>query len=78
MKITPEHFDIMQAAINKVVAVHPVSEYRAANPEFSEKRIRWDYWRAAGLLAFTCDTLYKYVNDDHIDTALRAIIRENT
>ena len=54
----------------------PVAEYRKANPTFSDKRVRWDYFHAAGKLAlsFLCDTLYKYMNDTHMDTALKAIV----
>lgn len=75
MKIQPEHFEHMKQAIETTMARFPVAQYRAQNPTFSDKRIRWDYWRAAGLLSFTCDVLYKYLSDEHIDTALRAIVK---
>ena len=73
MKIQPEHFAHMKTEIEKTMLHFPVAQYRAENPTFSDKRIRWDYWRAAGLLTWTCDTLYKYLNDEHIDSALRSI-----
>ena len=38
------------------------------------KRYRWDLWYQAGLSRFACDELYDYMNDDHIDTALRNIV----
>lgn len=41
-----------------------------------EKRLRWDCLYAAGLTPFICDNLYSYLNDDHIDTALKNIIKE--
>ena len=75
MKIQPEHFQHMKDAIESTMQRVPVEQYKAANPTFSDKRIRWDYWRASGLLTWTCDTLYKYMNDEHIDTALRAIVK---
>ena len=74
MKIQSEHFEHMKAAIEATMVRYPVSQYKSENPTFSDKRVRWDYWRAAGLLSWTCDTLYKYLNDEHIDTALRAIV----
>jgi hypothetical protein len=45
-----------------------------------EKRFRWDLFHVAGLNNYACDTLYTYLNDDHIDTALRKIaenVKEN-
>jgi hypothetical protein len=40
-------------------------------------RDRWDALSAAGLIPWVCSTLYPYLNDNHIDTALRAIARGN-
>jgi len=76
MKITPEDFATLKAMIQPVIERMPVSEYRAANPTFSDKRIRWDYFHAAGLpaLTFLCDVLYLYMNDTHMDTALKTIV----
>ena len=39
------------------------------------KRLRWDILRNAGLMNFVCDILYKYLDDSHIDTALRTVMR---
>ena len=44
---------------------------------YSEKAVRWYLLRGCGLTSFVCDTLYKYLNDNHIDSALRAIISSN-
>ncbi len=49
-----------------------------------EKRVRWDIFNAAIPSVWVCDNLYRDgmngpstgVNDEHIDTALRAIMRE--
>lgn len=69
MKIKPEHVDHMRAAMAPVIA-------RYKQPaEHSAKRYRWDVARAAGLIPFITDTLYTYANDDHIDTALRSILK---
>ena len=40
------------------------------------KRLRWDALQATRLNTFVCDTLYSYLNDDHIDTALKSIMNE--
>jgi hypothetical protein len=75
MKITPEHFAKLSCAIYRArqeMATLQEYEYRGLTP----KRWRWDLlWRAErlGFLPdrFVLDTLYSYVDDDHIDTALR-------
>jgi hypothetical protein len=41
-----------------------------------EKRLRWDLSFKAGLTPWVCSTLYSYCDDVHVDTALRAIVRE--
>ena len=74
MKMKIEHFEHLKTECNKVLSEYPnaINDYKKAG--LSAKRFRWDIWRAAGLLGFTCDTLYKYLNDVHIDTALRNIV----
>ena len=82
MKIRPEHYDHMREAIAPVIArVDPaayrariIAEGKAKNPD---KRVRWDYLYAAKLSAWICDNLYSYMNDEHIDTALRSIMQEH-
>jgi hypothetical protein len=41
-----------------------------------EKRIRWDLTYQANLTGFICDSLYSYLDDSHIDTALKSIMKE--
>jgi hypothetical protein len=76
LKITPEHLERMRALLTPLVARKAVSAYRAEHPEHSEIRILWDYWNSTGRegLEFTCHTLYAYLNDDHITSALRTIL----
>ncbi len=76
MKMLPAHYEVMRTAItkyagNNLTSIH--TYYKDAN--VSEKQFRWDLWRNAGLLTFTCSTLYQYLNDSHIDTALRNIVK---
>jgi len=82
MKILAEHYTHMAAAIAPVIArVDPasyraqiVAEGKSKNPD---KRVRWDYLYAAKLSSWICDNLYSYMDDAHIDTALRAIMAEH-
>lgn len=41
-----------------------------------EKCLRWHLLNVLGISSFICDTLYSYLNDDHIDTALKAIMKD--
>jgi hypothetical protein len=49
------------------------SRYKAAG--HSDKRYQWDLARHAGLIPYFCDVLYAYLNDDHINTALKRLVR---
>lgn len=81
MKIKPDHFEHLKNEIEKVLARCPnaVKDYENGNFRNSDKvkdlqtRFNWDCFHSAGLLQYTCDVLYKYLNDDHISTALRKI-----
>jgi hypothetical protein len=79
MKIKKEHYDYM------LEAIRPFAETFDQRREWIreegkakdiEKRMRWDVSWVAVLYPFFCDTLYPYLNDNHIDTALRHIIFE--
>ena len=75
MKIKTEHYDHMRNAIAAIVSANAeaVAKHKAAH---NTKRFRWDLFRAARLHTFASDTLYSYANDEHIDTALRHIVKE--
>ena len=76
MKIKLEHLQILQNAIYKSrQGMESLDEY-VNQHGLTAKRWRWDLlWRAdrLGFLPdrFVLDTLYDYMTDDHIDTALR-------
>ena len=78
MKIKAEHYEYMKRAIEAATFDKPVVElegrYRARG--LTPKRFRWDCSHAARLTTWMCDNLYSYLNDTHIDTALRAIMRD--
>jgi hypothetical protein len=79
MKIKPEHLTHIKNAIA------PWTENAKAHRELLkqdtrvkdvEKRLRWDLVTAAKLTPWICSDLYPYLNDSHIDTALRAAVAE--
>ena len=73
MKMLPEHFAHMRARLEIVDT--SVLRGRYANAGHSTKRYQWDAVRNAGLMPWFCDTLYTYLNDDHIQTALNKLIK---
>jgi hypothetical protein len=73
MKITAKHFEHLQSTIAKHDTEYQRSRYAAAG--LSTTRYQWDMVRHAGLMPWICDTLYSYLNDTHIQTALNKIIK---
>lgn len=77
MKITHEHYSILRASILPLAPRFPAhreflkSEGKAMD---IEKRLRWDAFHSAGYAGILSD-LYAYLDDTHIDTALRSIMR---
>lgn len=81
MKIKPEHYNRMLAAFALNYTQAYVARYREqlktdARVKELEMRLRWDLLHSAVGSKWICDMLYPYANDDHIDTALRAVMRE--
>lgn len=81
MKIKPEHLDHMRKAIRTVYLERAPFMTRKFYEDYKlgkdhAKRHRWDLLHSAGLTGWICDVLYQYVNDDHIDTALKTLVRE--
>jgi hypothetical protein len=79
MKITPAHYAHMKQAMSAVADRIPaIRDAIAADPRVrdADKRLRWDLFNDAGLTRWLCDNVYSYANDDHVDTALRAIMKE--
>jgi len=71
MKIKPEHYSHIAIAVAENMKKIPFSEY--AQQGLSGMRYRWDLAHASGLTPWMAKTLYPYLNDEHIDTALRQI-----
>jgi hypothetical protein len=72
MKMQSAHFDHIAAKINALDTPALRAAYRDAG--LSLKRYQWDITYQVGLTAYICATLYPYLNDDHIQTALNRII----
>lgn len=81
MKITPEDYQVLKNAIKQVVNDTPNPE--DVFPEnISETRFAWDLFWMTGLRIGDgrgCQgdiDLYSYMNDNHIETALKKIVNE--
>ncbi len=83
MKIKPDHFQHIKKAIEDTIEKHGekliVDAYESGNFPRSDrvadlqKRFCFDLLYGSGLNSWACDSLYPYLNDDHIYTALKAI-----
>ena len=80
MKITNEHYEHIKTELSKLdhdtVLKHKESLIKNKDYKDLNTRMVYDCARAAGLLRFTVDTLYKYVDDTHIKTALLKASKE--
>lgn len=72
MKMRPEHLAKLKAAITPLDTEERRADY--VKQGFSSMRYRWDLLYAAQASNWICTMLYPYLNDTHIDTALRSII----
>lgn len=84
MKIKPEHYARLAALMRVgLVRVPSLQAYQACHESIPRihlstdraKRHRWDALYASGANEVLSD-IYRYANDEHIDTALRAIVRK--
>lgn len=78
MKIKPEHYAIMRERIAAIYVNVPSVSYYETLPHVKDaaKRRRWDASYLAKLSTFFNLEVYRYANDEHIDTALRAVLAE--
>lgn len=78
MKIRPDHLASIRNAIKPLDTAFHRSRYAAAG--LSDRRYRWDLLHHSGLKIGDGKgmgglPLYGYLNDDHIDTALRHLVQ---
>lgn len=72
LKITKEHFNMLADKIRPFDTPDRRKNYIRA--DLSDRRYRWDLLRLAGLIPAICNILYKYINDEQIDSALKQIV----
>jgi len=74
MKIKPEHL----AELGRLVAKYdnPARRQEALSLGWEESRYRYWLCGKRDVLDFICRTLYTYLEDTHINTAMRHIIPE--
>ena len=72
LKITKADYLELQKAVLNVVSNNPEIRNSYIGKGLSDKRFRWDMVHASG---FNVCSLYHYLNDNHIDTALRHITK---
>ena len=74
MKITNEHYGYIKKELSTLdkdtVLKHKASLIRVGDYKDLNTRMVYDCARAAGLLRFIVDTVYKYADDTHVKTAL--------
>ncbi len=76
--MSKEHYNVLRDAISKLDTELNRGYYRSGNYPRADrtkdvnKRYRWDLLHVAKI---DVSELYKYLNDDHIDTALKAIVK---
>jgi hypothetical protein len=73
MKIKLEHLKTLATSIQPFDTDELRSQYKAQG--LSDKRYRWDLTYLANSTRFICDVLYEYMDDSHVDTALRKIVK---
>ena len=82
MKIKPEHLARLKELVEPLDTPQRRIQYlkgdfaNADKVKDLNKRYRWDlFWLADGK-ATTVKEMYVYMNDDHIDTALKSIVKD--
>ena len=83
MKMKQEHYEHMKEAIDNLcnARLGNITRYikvvRMSGKYMDlSTRIRWDILKAAQLDNYLVNTLYTYLNNDHVDTALRRIMKD--
>lgn len=78
IKMTVEHYEVLKnmfVDLNKKMDLrHVHNRYKQAG--HSELRFRWDMFWYLKNSGWVCRELYPYLDDDHIDSAIRKIFEE--
>ena len=76
MKMNKEDYLVLLTAISELPKDKVLAHKELKLGIDKDKRFVWDLFSAAKLTSFACDTLYKYLDDSHIETALHKVARE--
>jgi len=75
MKMRAADFTALRAALLALLETYPDAKAQAKAAGFDHLRFRWDAFHAVNPgPALPFRHLYDYLNDSHIDTALRAVL----
>ena len=82
LKITKYHFHVLHDAIHGLLADRPdlvglyeSGQFRNSNKvKDLNKRFRWDMLQCSVGSSWVCSNLYGYMNDSHVDSALKKIV----
>jgi hypothetical protein len=80
MKISKEHYNYIKDKFSTVdpelVKAHRHNVGLEPKCYDIDKRVRWDTLYSVIKSDWVCDYLYPYLDDSHIDTALKSIVKE--
>ena len=85
MKMTTEHYKFIKDQLSTIsiddlqkhfVALKQAQKDKSQRIKDIDMRFRWDCFYSRKLSPFACSHLYSYLNDAHIDTALKQIAKE--
>jgi hypothetical protein len=79
MKMKHEHYNHIRESFEKHAHWIPLTRESIAKENKAkdyDKRLRWDMLYIAVGSRWICDNIYSYLDDTHIDSALRAIMRQ--
>lgn len=78
MKITKDHYNRLKSLVESAMNANPGSKQTYQDKNLSMMRYRWDLYYTATLLDRPLThELYQYLDDNNIDTALKAITQTN-
>jgi len=72
-RMMKEHYDKLEKMINEANKKFPILRRKFEDGRSTAMIYRWDLMAACDDQCWICNTLYKYLFDYHIDTALRKI-----
>jgi hypothetical protein len=83
MKIQQQHLSEITSSF-KLLGLDAINKHRAylvspenpRKPKDLEMRLRWDILNSTKGARWICDNLYPYLNDTHIDSALKHVMSE--